>query len=78
MPIRCKGREVAGEKPDLLVEGRLIVETKVVEQFTDVHRAQCVSYLSATQLNLALPINFNVAVLKDGIRRVIRTGSLRA
>jgi GxxExxY protein len=43
---------------DLLVEKRIILELKVVEKLTDIHMAQCLNYLKATNLNLCLLINF--------------------
>lgn len=75
VPIWYKGIKVAEGKIDMLVGGRLIVENKVVEVLNPVHRAQVLSYLHATKLELALLINWNVAVLKDGIKRVIRMPS---
>ena len=56
---------------DLLVEGRLVVELKAVDQLTGMNTAQLVSYLKATRNHLGLLINFNVVALKDGIKRVI-------
>jgi GxxExxY protein len=51
----------------------LVVEIKVVENLTAVHRAQTISYLKALKLQLGLLLNFNVAVMKDGIKRVVNT-----
>jgi GxxExxY protein len=73
VPIMYKGVKVAEGRLDLLVCEELIVEIKVVESLSPVHRAQALSYLCATKLQLALLINFNVAILKDGIKRVINT-----
>ena len=55
---------------DLLVEGALIVEVKSVKTFDSVHVAQVLTYLKATHCRLGLLMNFNVAVLKDGIKRL--------
>ena len=71
--IRYKGKLVGQGRIDILVGKALIVELKVVEALTEVHRAQAITYLQVTKLKLALLINFNVAVLKDGIKRVINT-----
>jgi GxxExxY protein len=71
--IVYKGKKVGEGRIDLLVSRSLIVEIKVVEALNNVHRAQLISYLKATNLRLGLLINFNVAVLKDGIKRVINT-----
>ena len=61
----------AGFRIDVLVERQLVVELKAVEGLTPVHQAQVLTYLKPTGFRLGLLINFNVAVLKDGIRRVI-------
>ena len=71
--IMYKGKKVGEGRIDLLVGRTLILEIKVVEALNNVHRAQLISYLKATNLRLGLLINFNVAVLKDGIKRVINT-----
>ena len=60
-----------GYRIDLLVEGRVIVELKVVEQITPVHAAQVLSYLKLSGCRVGLLLNFNVKLLKDGIRRFI-------
>ncbi|MGH7214538.1 MAG: GxxExxY protein [Tepidisphaeraceae bacterium] len=73
VPLVYKGIPVGEEFIDILVGGRLVVELKVVEHLTEVHRAQVIAYLSATGVQLALLINFNVALLRDGIKRVIQT-----
>jgi GxxExxY protein len=71
--ITYKGKDVGQGRIDILVGRVLIVELKVVECLNNVHRAQVISYLQATKLRPGLLINFNVAVLKDGIKRVINT-----
>ena len=60
-----------GYRIDLLVEERLIVEVKAVESLHDVHLAQILTYLKLTDCRLGLLINFNVPLIKNGIRRVI-------
>jgi len=71
--IFYKDRLVGDLRPDLLVAKRLVVELKAVDRLAPLHLAQALSYLKATQLRLALVINFNVPVLLRGVRRVIRT-----
>jgi GxxExxY protein len=66
-----KGVEVGEGRLDALVEGKLLVEFKTVESLLPVHKAQAISYLDAVSLELGLLINFRVALLKDGIRRVL-------
>lgn len=60
-----------GYKIDLLVEGRVVIELKSVEQLTDVHLAQTLTYIKLGNYKLGLLINFNVLLLKQGIKRVI-------
>ncbi len=60
-----------GYRVDLLVENKLIIEIKAVEALNDVHLAQVLTYLKLSQCKLGLLINFNVVLLKDGIKRVI-------
>jgi len=59
-----------GYRIDLLVEDCLLVEIKAVEKVTPVHEAQLLSYLKLGKFKLGLLINFNVALLKDGIKRM--------
>jgi GxxExxY protein len=68
-----KGHSVGEGRLDLLVENLLIVELKAVEAFAEIHKAQVIFYLKATNLQLGLLINFNVPVLKQGIKRVVLT-----
>ncbi|HLL90741.1 MAG TPA: GxxExxY protein [Tepidisphaeraceae bacterium] len=69
--LEYKGELIGDVRLDLLVEGRLVVELKAVDQLTGMNTAQLVSYLKATRNHLGLLINFNVVALKDGIKRVI-------
>lgn len=62
-----------GYRIDLMVENRLILELKAVEGLNDVHFAQLLTYLKLSHCKLGLLINFNVALLKDGIKRIINT-----
>lgn len=60
-----------GYRLDLLVENQVIVELKVVEKLTPVHEAQLLSYLKLSGCKVGLLINFNVKLLKYGIKRLI-------
>lgn len=60
-----------GYRVDLLVENKLIIELKAVEKLTDVHLAQTLTYLKLSEIKLGLLMNFNVSVLKNGIKRVV-------
>jgi GxxExxY protein len=61
----------AGLRVDLLVEGCVVVETKAVERLIPVFEAQVLTYLRLTRTTLGFLINFNVPLIKDGIKRVI-------
>lgn len=69
--VEYKGQQVGEGRLDLLVNNTLIVELKAVESLAPIHSAQVLSYLKMTGHPLALLINFNVPVLKNGIRRLI-------
>ncbi len=69
--IFYKGLEVGEGFIDILVEDKLIIELKAVSAILPVHLSQTLSYLKAMKLKLGLLINFNVPVLKEGIRRVV-------
>ena len=60
-----------GYRIDLVVENKLVVEIKSVDAVHPVHLAQTLTYLRLGGFKLALLINFNVELLRDGIRRVI-------
>jgi GxxExxY protein len=68
--IQYKGQPVGKGRLDFLVEGRVVLDTKAVEALAPIHTAQVISYLRITRHKLALLINFNVKVLKEGIKRV--------
>jgi GxxExxY protein len=59
-----------GYRLDLLVENKVVIEIKSVEALNDVHLAQILTYLKLGDYKLGLLINFNVALLKQGIKRV--------
>ncbi|WP_121924823.1 GxxExxY protein [Flavobacterium weaverense] len=60
-----------GYRIDIIIEDKFIVEIKSVEALTDVHLAQLLTYLKLSNCKLGLLINFNVSLLKNGVRRVI-------
>lgn len=60
-----------GYRIDLLVENKLVVEVKAVEAINDVHLAQTLTYLKLGNYKLGLLVNFNVSLMKNGIRRII-------
>ena len=60
-----------GYKLDVVVEGKVILELKSVNKFESIHDAQLLTYLKIEDLKLGILINFNVPVLKDGIKRIV-------
>jgi GxxExxY protein len=71
IPLEYKGfRLDCGYRIDVLVAGRLIVEIKACEALQRIHEAQLITYLKLTGLKVGLLINFNVPVLKEGIKRI--------
>jgi GxxExxY protein len=73
-PLPVVYREVkldCGYRLDLLVEEAVIVEVKAVDRLMPIHQAQLLSYLKLSGCKVGLLINFNVKVVKDGIRRMV-------
>ncbi len=60
-----------GYRVDLMVESKIILEIKSVDALNEVHLAQVLTYLKLSNLHLGLLINFNVTLLKKGIKRVV-------
>ena len=60
-----------GYRVDLLVENKVIIEIKSVEALNDIHLAQILTYLKLSNCKLGLLINFNVTLIKNGIKRVV-------
>jgi GxxExxY protein len=74
LPIIYKGVELhAKYRIDLLVEDLVLVEVKSIDCLTDVHKAQVLTYMRLAGSPAGLLINFNVAKLIDGVRRLIET-----
>jgi GxxExxY protein len=71
LPVRYKDVNLdCGYRLDLVVDRRLIVELKAVDHLLPIHEAQLLTYLKLSGLTLGLLINFNVPVLKAGIKRI--------
>ena len=62
-----------GFRCDFLIESRVIVECKAVNKTTVLHQAQVLNYLKLSKISHGLLINFNVMLLKDGLRRLIKS-----
>jgi GxxExxY protein len=70
-PVRYRGQLLCHQRLDLLVDQQLVVEIKSVQHIHPVHVAQVVSHLRLTGARVGLLVNFNVPVLKQGIRRIV-------
>jgi GxxExxY protein len=72
IPVKYKGVQLdCGYRIDLLVENLVILELKSLDSLEPVHEAQILTYLKLTGRKIGLLINFNVPVLRDGIKRLI-------
>lgn len=79
LPVLYRGRRVeCGYRLDLVVEGGLVVEVKSVRCLTELHTAQLLTYLKLSGIRVGLLINFNVLLLRQGIRRVVDAVGLDA
>jgi GxxExxY protein len=71
LPVDYKGVKLdCGYRLDLVVDDRLIVELKAVDEVTGLHQAQLMTYLKLARIQLGLLINFNVTRLVDGVHRI--------
>ena len=71
LPLEYKGSQVdCGYRLDMVVADKLIVELKACEQILPIHEAQMLTYLKITGIRHGLLINFNVPILKEGIKRL--------
>lgn len=72
LPVMYDGERIdAGLRIDMIVDQKVIVELKAVERMIDVYDAQLLTYLKLSGLRLGLLINFNVPIIKNGIKRII-------
>ena len=73
--LQYRGESIGERRVDLIVGGRLVVELKAVEALAPIYSAQLRTYLKITRNKLGLLINFNVGMLKDGLKRIINSSS---
>ena len=72
LPVAYKGIQLdCGYRIDLVVEDKLIVELKTVQELLPIHEAQLLTYLKLSSLAVGLLVNFNVPVLRRGIKRIV-------
>ena len=69
--VLYRGQEVGGGRIDFIVAGTVVLEIKSVARLEPVFQAKVISYLKATGLRAGLLLNFNAALLKDGIKRIV-------
>lgn len=71
VPLQYKGIKIDnGYRLDLVVEDKVVVELKSVQKIEPIHEAQVLTYLKLTGIKVGLLINFNVLLLKDGLKRL--------
>ena len=72
LPVEYKGERLeCGYRVDLFIEEKLIIELKCVEQIKGIHEAQLLTYMKLAGVKIGLLMNFNVAKLKNGIKRFV-------
>ena len=72
LPVEYKGIKLdCGYRVDLFVDDELIVELKSVDKITGIHKAQLLTYMKLSEVKVGLLINFNVEILKNGIKRFV-------
>jgi GxxExxY protein len=72
LPVIYKGRKLdCGYRLDMVVENSIILELKCCEKIEPIHEAQILTYLKLSGLHLGLILNFNVTMMRDGIRRIV-------
>ena len=73
VPIRFRGLNVeTSYRADIIVEGKALVELKAVDRLLPIHTMQALTYLQLSELPVGLLINFNVPVLMNGVKRLVR------
>jgi GxxExxY protein len=72
VPLNYKGVSIeVGFRADVIIEEKLLIELKAVEQLLPIHKAQVITYLKLTRLPLGILINFSEVLIKHGIQRVL-------
>ncbi len=72
LPVEYEGiRMKKGYRLDIVVEDDVIVEIKAIDAFTNIHKAQLLTYLRLSRYEVGFLMNFNVKMFRDGVRRVV-------
>ena len=69
--VRYRDEVIAGQRLDVVVNGQVILEIKAANRLEPVFQAKLISYLRATKMRVGLLINFNMPLVKDGIKRIV-------
>ena len=69
--VRYRNYRIPGQRVDLIVADRVLVEVKAIKQIEGIHQAIVISYLKTTGLRVALLMNFHGVLFKDGVRRIV-------
>lgn len=76
LPVVYRGVRIdCGYRLDLVIEGMVVVEIKAVERMLPIHEAQILTYLKLSGIPVGLLLNFNVPMMRDGIRRFVHDSS---
>ena len=76
VPVQYGDIEIdAGFRADMIVENSIIIENKTVEHIAAIHEAQLLTYLKLTNFNIGFLLNWNVTLMKNGIRRMVNNYS---
>lgn len=71
IPVSYRDQLLCSQRVDIVVETQLVLEIKSVERLHPVHHAQVLTYLRVSKLPVGLLMNFNVAVLREGLDRIV-------
>jgi len=72
LPVKYESVAIdAGFRIDMMIQDAVIIENKTVDKIAPIHEAQLLTYLKLTQLNLGYLLNWNVVLMKDGIKRMV-------
>ena len=78
LPLKYKGQILeVGYRVDLIVNNQVILEIKAVDELCNIHAVQLLTYLKLSKKRLGLLLNFNVGLMKNGIRRIINSPKRR-
>jgi GxxExxY protein len=72
LPVSYRGLQLdCGYRMDLVVDGKVVLEIKAVESLAPIHEAQLMTYLKLSAMRVGLLMNFNVVLMKEGIKRIV-------